>query len=87
VEDDGTKRAFRVLWFVVVAAAVADAVRTHRRHGVVFGIVPYDFRMPTVERARSHTWNPESSRILTPTTFGIGWSVNLGRLARLAHLV
>jgi len=87
VENDGTKRAFRVLWLMVLGAAVADALRTHRRHGVVLGVVPYDFRVPTVERTRAHTWNPESTRVLTPTTFGVGWSVNLGRLARLAHLV
>jgi uncharacterized membrane protein len=32
-------------------------------------------------------WNPEASRVLTPITFGVGWTLNLGRLARLAHLV
>jgi uncharacterized membrane protein len=29
-------------------------------------------------------WDPQSTRILTPITFGVGWSVNLGRLARIA---
>jgi uncharacterized protein DUF5808 len=87
VEDDGTKRAIRFLWLLLVAAAVGDAIRTGRRHGEVFGLVPYDFRLPTAERARAHTWNPDSKRLLTPTTFGVGWSINLGRLARLAHLV
>jgi Family of unknown function (DUF5808) len=86
MENDGTKRALRLLWLIVLAAAVRDALRGHRKHGEVFGLVPYDFRMPTVDRARAHSWNPESRRILTPATFGIGWSINLGRLARLAHL-
>jgi hypothetical protein len=75
-----------MLWLLVVAAAVLDAVRNRRRHGEAFGFVPYDFRMPTLERARSRTWNPASTRLLTPMTFGVGWSLNLGRLARLAHL-
>jgi uncharacterized membrane protein len=86
VEDDGRKQAFRLLWLLLVAAAVAEALRTGRKHGEVFRIVPYDFRLPTADRARARTWNPESKRILTPTTFGVGWSINLGRLARLAHL-
>jgi hypothetical protein len=86
VDEDGTKRAVRRLWLVLVGAAVLDAVRHRRVHGEVLGFVPYDFRPPTLERARLRTWNPESPRILTPTTFGVGWSVNLGRLARLARL-
>jgi hypothetical protein len=85
--DDGTRKAVRWIWVVVVGAAVADAWRHGRRHGELFGFVPYDFRIPTPERARRHTWSPSSTRILTPTTFGVGWSVNLGRLARLAHIV
>jgi Family of unknown function (DUF5808) len=86
VEDDRLKRAVRALWLALLGAAIADALRHHRDHGKVFGFVPYDFRVPTLERARAHAWDPQSPRILTPTTFGIGWSVNLGRLARLARL-
>jgi hypothetical protein len=86
MEDRGVKRAVRVVWVALLSAAVADAVRNHRRHGELFGFVPYDFRMPTLDRARAHTWNPGSARILAPTTFGVGWTVNLGRVARLTHL-
>jgi hypothetical protein len=87
VENDRIKRVVRVLWLTVVGAAIADAVRNERRHGELFGFVPYDFRMPTIDRTRERTWDPASRRLLTPTTFGVGWSVNLGRVARLAHLV
>ena len=87
MEDEGIKRAVRVLWVTLLGAAIADAVRNDRRHGEVFGFLPYEFRMPTVARAREHTWNPGSSRILTPTNFGVGWTVNLGRVTRLAHLI
>jgi Family of unknown function (DUF5808) len=86
VEDERFRRLVRALWVALVGAAVADAVRNKRDHGELFGFVPYDFRLPTPERARQHTWNPESPRVLTPTTFGVGWSLNLGRIARLAHL-
>jgi len=87
LEEERVKRVVRVLWVALIGAAARDAVRTGRRHGELFGFVPYDFRLPTVDRARARTWNPDSPRLLTPVTFGVGWSVNLGRLARLAHLV
>ncbi len=87
MEDKRVKQAMRGLWVVLVGAAITDALRNHRDHGELFGFVPYEFRPPTADRARRHTWSPSSKRILTPTTFGVGWSLNLGRLARLAHLV
>lgn len=87
MEEDRVRDAVRTLWVAVAAAAVVDAFARRRKHGELFGFVPYDFRIPTVQRARSSMWNPRSSRILTPTTFGVGWGVNLGRLARLAGIV
>ena len=87
VDEEPIRRTVRKLWVVVFAAAVVDAVRKDRGHGELFGIIPYDFRIPDVERARRKTWDPQSARILTPTTFGVGWSVNLGRLARIAGIV
>ena len=87
VDEDRIRRAVRKLWVVVLGAAVVDAVRNDRDHGELFGIIPYDFRVPDVERAMRQIWNPQSARILTPRTFGVGWSVNLGRLARLARIV
>lgn len=51
-------------------------------HGTVADIVPYDFRLPTGERLRATFWNPDGP-LFASTVFGIGWTVNLGRLARL----
>jgi hypothetical protein len=51
--------------------------------GEVVGFVPYDFRMPTIERARSRWWNPQEERLFVPQVFGVGWTVNFARLARL----
>jgi hypothetical protein len=86
VNEERLRESVRKLWVFVAAAAVVDAVRNERLHGELLGVVPYDFRVPTVERAKERTWNPRSARLLTPTTFGVGWSVNLGRVARLTGL-
>jgi hypothetical protein len=48
--------------------------------GTVVGFVPYDFRMPTIERARSRWWNPDEPRLFVPQVFGLGWTVNFARL-------
>lgn len=50
--------------------------------GSVGGVVPYDLRPPSVERVRRRMWAPEDPAIFTPHVFGVGWSVNIGRIAR-----
>jgi hypothetical protein len=50
-------------------------------HGRILGL-PYDFRPPTAARLRESLWDPDNDALLTPHAFGIGYSVNLGRLAR-----
>lgn len=49
-------------------------------HGRIAG-VPYDFRPPTLERVRQRWWNPDDPRLLTDRVFGLGWAINLARLA------
>lgn len=60
--------------------AIYDQLVRAPRHrtweGVVFG-VPYDFRVPTLERLRQRCWNANDPRIFTPHVFGVGWSVNV----------
>lgn len=46
-------------------------------HGRVAGVVPYDFRVPTLERLRQAYWNPESETVFTDRVFGVGWAVNI----------
>jgi hypothetical protein len=40
--------------------------------------IPYDLRRPTWRRARERMFNPDDSRLLTPHSFGWGYSLNLG---------
>jgi hypothetical protein len=51
--------------------------------GEVLGFVPYDFRPPTIERARSRWWNADDERLIMPTVFGVGWTVNFARVPKL----
>lgn len=53
-------------------------------HGQVAG-VPYDFRPPTVEKLTRSLWDPENPKLFVPHAFGVGWSVNLARLAELSQ--
>jgi len=45
-------------------------------HGTIAKYVPYDFRLPTLERLKETYWNPYDSRLLTRAVFGIGWTIN-----------
>jgi hypothetical protein len=75
---------------LVVAALIEQLRRDPDERtweGAVAGIVPYDFRVPTLERARSRWWNTDDDRVFVPQVFGVGWTVNLARLAKLVRLV
>ncbi len=71
----------------LLVAAIVDQLRRDPAErtwkGRLGGIVPYDFRMPTLERARSRWWNPDDDRLFVPQVFGVGWTVNFARVARL----
>jgi hypothetical protein len=58
---------------------------SEKRTGRFLG-VPYDWRRPTVARAKSRWWNPESRQLFTPKTFGWGYDVNLAEVARRLRL-
>jgi hypothetical protein len=85
------RRFVKLVAFGLVLAALIDQLRRDPEErtweGSVSGIVPYDFRMPTLERARSRWWNTDDDRLFVPQVFGVGWTINLARLARLARPV
>lgn len=68
-------------------AAIVKELRLPRGqrtwHGTVATYVPYDFRPPTPERIRQRLWAPDDPQVLMPTVFGVGWSLNFGRLLAL----
>jgi hypothetical protein len=46
-------------------------------HGKVAGVVPYDFRVPDLQRLKQAYWDPDSDVLFTEKVVGVGWSVNL----------
>ncbi|HMO11142.1 MAG TPA: hypothetical protein PKB06_06500 [Actinotalea sp.] len=72
----------------LAAVAVAQELRKPAEdrtwHGTVAGFVPYDFRMPTLERLKQRLWDPEGS-LIGPHVFGVGWTVNVGRATALVR--
>ena len=73
-------RIIQVAVFALALAAVFQELEKpeeeRKWHGKVAGIVPYDFRLPTIERFQESYWNPYESRVFTSPVFGIGWAVN-----------
>ena len=72
----------------LVGAAVLTELRkpagTRDWHGRIAGALPYDFRPPAPARIRAALWDPASDQLFTPHAFGVGWSLNFARLARLS---
>lgn len=79
-------RAMRLGTVVIAGLAIEQELAKPRQrrtwHGRV-GPVPYDFRRPTLERLRREWWQPDSAELITPRAFGLGWGLNLGRLAAM----
>jgi hypothetical protein len=81
-----------LVWLLrmAVIGAVAGALYTELRkppeqrtwNGTLLGVVPYDFRLPTLEQLRAAYWNPRSPKIFSARPLGVGWAVNIPTLLR-----
>ncbi len=85
---DAVQGLVRLLAAALAVAAVVKELRTppERRtwHGTVAGFVPYEFRRPTLARLKERLWSPQGA-LVQPHVFGVGWTVNLGRLVALVR--
>jgi hypothetical protein len=84
-----TRKKSGLFSWLAVGLTIAALVRELRRpadertwHGRI-AYVPYDFRPPTLARIRERLWAPDNKQLLVPQVFGLGWSVNFGRLVAL----
>ncbi len=71
---------FSIVFLIYVVIAITQQLQRPLEertwYGKIAGI-PYDFRLPTVERIRAAFWNKDTSQIFLPQAFGIGWSINM----------
>lgn len=85
----GNGRPLRVLAIAFTVAAIVKELRLPGEertwHGSAATFIPYDFRKPTFARVRERLWSPESPVLLAPTIFGVGWTLNLGRVITLVR--
>ena len=74
-------KPLKVLAMGLAIAAVIKELRLPKEertwHGVLAGFVPYDFRIPTVDRIKNSFWDPAGA-IVVGRAFGVGWTINLG---------
>src|SRR3954447_26140392 len=86
---DSFRRLIRLITLALTVPAVVQELRKPAEertwNGVVVGFVPYDLRVPTLARVKERMWNPQSSRLINPRVFGVGWTLNAGRLVALVR--
>ncbi len=74
-------KLIRLAVWATVAAAIYQELRKppalRTWHGKVGGVVPYDFRVPTLERLRQAYWDPHSDVVFSEHAWGVGWAVNI----------
>ena len=72
-------------WGALIAAIYQELKKAPEErtwHGKVAGTVPYDFRVPTMDRFREAYWDPENERVFSEKVIGVGWAVNIPVAAR-----
>jgi len=83
------ERVIELVSLALLVTAVVQELRTpageRRWPGPVVGFVPYDLRVPTLERVRARLWDPKAEHVIGPHVFGVGWTVNLGRVVELVR--
>jgi hypothetical protein len=78
----------RLVMLALVVAAVVKELRLppdQRTWNGKLGFVPYELRIPTVERFKERIWNPDSPTLVGPKVFGVGWTLNIGRVVELGR--
>jgi len=74
--------ALAIIGVVAIIQELRKPAEERTWHGKVADIVPYDFRIPTIDRMRTTYWNPEGPA-LSAKVFGVGWAPNFGALAKV----
>lgn len=87
---DWVIRLIQATVITVTVAAVCQEMEKPKEerqwHGKV-GFIPYDFRLPTLQRIREAYWNTEDTRIFTSKAIGIGWGINFFALLEKMRII
>jgi len=79
-------KLIRTVAWMAFAAAIYQELRkppdARAWNGKVAGVVPYDFRLPTLDRLREAYWDPDNEQVFSEKVFGVGWAVNIPVAAR-----
>ena len=85
----GLRKLITLVALALTAAAVVKELRTPEAertwHGKVASVVPYEFRIPTLQRVRERLWDPEAEHVVGPRVFGVGWTVNVGKVVAMVR--
>ena len=71
------RTAIWLAFFAAIYQELKKPAEERTWHGKVAGVVPYDFRIPDLQRLREAYWAPESDVLFTEKVVGVGWSVNV----------
>ena len=90
MQDERAVTTLRDIWRLTLAVISVVAIVQELRkpkdertwHGKVASFVPYDFRVPTVERIRTTYWDPDGA-MLGGKVFGVGWAPNFGAVVAM----
>lgn len=78
------RKLVRLIAIVLLGAAIYEEMSKDPAErtgvGMVAGVVPYDFRPPSYQRIKDALWNPNDPRLIVPTVFGVGWTINFAQL-------
>jgi hypothetical protein len=87
---DWLVRVAQAAYITVTIAAVCqelEKTREERAWRGKIGLIPYDFRLPTVRRFRDSYWNEDDDRIFTQQPLGVGWALNFHALLHRLRIV
>ena len=75
------KAILAIIGAIAIIQELGKPAEERTWHGKVGDFVPYDFRMPTVDRIKEVYWNP-GGPLLGSKVFGVGWAPNFGVFAK-----
>ena len=90
MESKLIRRAVQVTALAVTMAAIFQELEKPKEerewHGAILKI-PYDFRVPTLERFKATYWNPANDHVFMPELFGVGWGINFHALMQKLRIM